>query len=153
MRKGYTLAEMLIVTTIVLILALISMASLVNRRNQGSLTATTATMAGLLREAQSRSVSQASFTTWGVHFENATSPFFALFDNVYATSTHSGYYALPAWVDYATSSIAQGSWAEVSFAQISGIARGYSSIKIYLLRSNPVISSTISVASSGAVSY
>jgi len=147
------LAEMLIVTAIVVILLLISLVSLVGRRNQTSLTTTVANMAALLREAQSKSVFQASSTSWGVHFENADAPFFALFETSYSSSSHSGYYALPVWVDYATSSIAQDSWAEVTFAQLSGAASGSSSISVYVLQSNPVISSTITISPAGAVSY
>jgi prepilin-type N-terminal cleavage/methylation domain-containing protein len=154
MNKGYTLAEMLIVMAIVIVLSLVSLANFVSRRNQSHLTSTASTMAGLLREAQSRSVAQASSTSWGVHFENSTtSPFYALFAGVYASSTNLGFYSLPAWVGYSTSSIRAGNWAEVTFAQISGAASGSSSMSIYLLRSNPEVSSTISISSAGAISY
>lgn len=155
MKKGYTLAEMLIVLGIIVILALVSMTSFVTRRNQSQLTSTAATMAALLREAQSRSVAQASSTSWGVHFENSTntSPFFALFASPYASSSQAGHYSLPAWVGYVSSSIRAGSYAEVRFAQISGFASGSSSIAVYLLQGNPRVSSTISISTAGAISY
>ena len=155
MEKGYTLSEMLIVMGIIVILALVSMTSFVSRRNQSQLTSTASTMAGLLREAQSRSVAQESSTSWGVHFENSTttSPFFALFASPYASSSQVGHYSLPAWVGYVSSSIRAGSYAEVRFAQISGAASGSSSIAIYLLQGNPLISSTISISSVGSISY
>lgn len=155
MKKGYTFAEMLIVMAIVVILSLVAMANLVGRRNQSQLTSTAATMVGLLREAQSRSVAQTSSTSWGVHFENSTtaSPFFSLFAISYASSSEFGHYPLPAWVGYAPSSVGLGSYAETMFAQISGSASGSSSISIYLLQSGPQISSTITISSAGAISY
>lgn len=155
MKKGYSLAETLIVTAIIVILAAVSMVSFVNRRNQSQLSSTASSMAGLLREAQSRSVAQSSSTSWGVHFENSTttSPFFALFASQYASSSNYGYYALPAWVGYATSSIGSGSYAEVKFSQISGTLIGSSSISIHLRQSNSEASSTISISGAGAVSY
>lgn len=155
MKKGYTLVETLVVVAIVVVLAIVSMASFVTRRNQSQLSSTAATMAGLLREAQSRSVSQASSTSWGVHFENSvgTSPFFSLFSSPYVSSSQVGHYPLPAGVGYVASSIGSGSSAEVTFAQISGAASGSSSIAIYLMQSSPLISSTITISPAGSVSY
>ena len=155
MKDGYTLAELLIVMAIVLILALVSLANFVSRRNTSELTTTAAEMAGLLREAQSRSVAQSSSTSWGVHFDNGANgatPYFVLFAGQFGTSSNAGYYPLPAYVGYVTSSIPAGSYAEVTFSEISGIASGSSSIVIDLLQ-NPQASSTLSIASSGAVSY
>jgi type II secretory pathway pseudopilin PulG len=152
MRQGYTLAELLIVIAIVMVLALVSLAGFVNRRNRSHLDSTAAAMAGLLREAQSRSTSQQSSSAWGVRFENGDPPFFALFEAPYDASTTAGYHSLPVWVGYSTSSIAAGSHAEVIFSQISGLASGSSSISIHLIQ-NPEASSTVSVGPSGAVSY
>ena len=155
MKKGYTLVEMLVVVAIVTILALVSMMNFVGRRNQAHLSATASSMAALLREAQSRSVSQSSSTIWGVHFENSTttSPFFSLFSTAYSSSSRISYYAFPAWVGYDPSSVAPGSFAEVSFAQVSGAASGSSSISIYLIQSGTQASSTISISGAGAISY
>lgn len=155
MRKGYTLPELLIAIGIILILGLVSLAGFVNRRNESELDATASRMAALLREAQSRSVSQDSGASWGVRFDNGESgagAYYALFSVPYTTSSLSGQYPLPAWVKYVTSSIAAGSHAEITFSQISGLAAGSSSIAIQLTQ-KPQSSSTISVASSGAVSY
>src|SRR5262245_22356553 len=126
MRNGYTLAELLVVIGLITVLEVVSLASLVSRRNRSQLTSTTSTMAGLLREAQSRSAAQSSDTNWGVHFDNGTPAFFALFSGTYAANRIAGYYALPGWVAYSTSSIAAGSYAEVTFTQISGAASGSS---------------------------
>ena len=97
-------------------------------------------------------MSQDSGASWGVHFENGPVPFFAIFAAPYATSSLSGQYPLPAWVRYATSSVAAGYYAEIVFSQVSGLATGSSSIAIQLTQ-RPESSSTVSVASSGAVSY
>ena len=152
MRNGYTFAELLIVIAIMIILSLVSFANFVSRRNHSSLTSTASAMAGLLREAQGRAMAQASSTSWGVHFENGTPAFFALFSVPYASSSLAGYYSLPAFVQYASSSIAQGSYAEVIFSQLSGVASGSSSVTVQLSQ-DPTTSSTITVASSGAVAY
>jgi prepilin-type N-terminal cleavage/methylation domain-containing protein len=155
MKKGYTLVEMLVVVAIITVLALVSIMNFTSRRNQTHLSATASSMVALLREAQSRSVSQLSSTVWGVHFENSTttSPFFSLFSTTYSSSSHVSYYALPTWVGYDPSSIAPGSFAEVRFAQISGSASGSSSISIYLIQGGSQGSSTISISGAGAISY
>lgn len=155
MKKGYTLAETLVVMAVTVILAVVVIGSFVNQRNRSQISSTAATIAGLLREAQSRSVSQSSSTSWGVRFENSTttSPFFALFASQYSSSSQVGHYPLPAWVGYVTSSIGAGSVAEVGFAQISGAASGSSSIAIYLLQGNPTVSSTITISAAGSISY
>lgn len=153
MKKGYTLAEMLIVIAIIAILALISMANFVNRRNKSHLTSTVSAMAGLLREAQSRSVAQSSSTSWGVHFDNGTTPYFALFAAPYSSSSHMGYYQLPAWVGYSTSSIAEGNSAEVTFSQVSGARNGSTSITVYLIQGAPASTYTLNISAAGSVSY
>lgn len=151
-RNGYTLAELLIVIAVITILSLVSLAGFVNRRNNSQLDSTAASIVGLLREAQSRSVSQSGSASWGVRFDNGDKPFFALFSVPYGTSTVAGHNALSAWVAYSTSSVASGSHAEVIFSQVSGTASGSSTISVYLIQ-NPQVSSTITIAPSGAVSY
>lgn len=153
MRKGFTLAELLVTIGIIIILSLVGMISLVGRRNRSQLTTTTSAMAGLVREARSRSVSQSSDSGWGVRFSNTTPAFFALYYGTYSTSTASGYSALPVWVSYNPAVIAPGRYAEVNFAQLSGMATGSSSISIYLAQDSRVSSTLTIASSSGAVSY
>lgn len=155
MKKGYTLVEVLVVVAIITALALVSIVNFTNRRNQSHLSATTSSIVALLREAQSRSVSQSSSTIWGVHFENSTTstPFFSLFPGTYSSSSRISYYALPTWVGYNPFSIAPGSFAEVRFSQVSGFPSGSSSISIYLIQSGSQTSSTISISGAGAISY
>jgi prepilin-type N-terminal cleavage/methylation domain-containing protein len=155
MKRGTTLIEMLIVVAIIASFALIGTISLFGRKNQGELNNATQGMASLLREARSRSTAQTSSTAWGVHFENSTTtvPFYALFSSsTYSTSVIESYYRLPTGVAYVTSSIASGSSTNITFAQLSGLASASTSVSIYL-STNAGMSSTISVASSGAVSY
>ncbi|HUX35438.1 MAG TPA: prepilin-type N-terminal cleavage/methylation domain-containing protein [Candidatus Paceibacterota bacterium] len=153
-KSGTTLLELMVVIAIIAVISLFGFLSLFGRKGATDLTNTTAQMASLLREARSRSVSQASSTSWGVHFDNATSsvPFFALFYGTYGVNTRIGYYRLPATLVYATSTIPSGSSINVTFSQISGLASASTSIGIILINGS-LNSSTINVASSGAVSF
>lgn len=155
-RHGFSLVEIILVSAIIGILAAVSITNLVGRRGREELNSTTRKIVSLLREAQSRSISQASSTAWGVHFENSTStaPFYALFASTYASNTVVGYYSLPSSIRYATSSIAQGSSLNVSFAQITGLPLNSASIVLELVSGGRVsASSTIVVQNSGAISY
>ncbi len=153
-NKGTTLVELIIVVALISILAVFSFFTLLQRKGQNDFDNAGQSMAAMLREARSRSVSQSSSTSWGVHFENSTTttPFYALFPGSYATATIIGYYRLPTTVGYVTSSLASGASKEITFSQITGLASQSTSIAIYSL-SNSANSSTINVASSGAVSY
>lgn len=153
-KCGFSTIELLIVIGIIGILAIVSLPNLVGRRSRVELDNTARQIAASLREAQSRSLAQESATSWGVHFENSTttSPFYALFKGSYSSSTRVNYSRLPSSLGYATSSIPLGAAKEVTFSQISGLASAATSTTIYLL-TDATQSSTISVASSGAVSY
>lgn len=152
--RGFTLFEVLIAAFFAIILGGIAVVNLGGRARSVELRSTAERISALLREAQSRSVNQASSTNWGVHFENGTgTPFFALyFSDAYSASTSAGTYPLPARVGYATASIAVGSSKNISFRQITGTATASTSVTILLL-SDPGVSSTVGVASSGAVIY
>ncbi len=154
MKKGTTIIELVLVIGLVAILGVIFLVNLQGRKGKTELTTTAQQVAALLREAQSRSMTQSSSTAWGVHFENSTgtSPFYALFATSYSTSSRRGYYRLPPTVNYATSSLASGASKEISFTQITGAASASTSVTIFSI-SDVSQSSTISVASSGAVSF
>jgi len=93
--KGFTLIELLVSSAISIIIAVVVVVNLYGWRDKsGYLDNTTKQIAALLREAQARSVSQASGMSWGVHFESNTGapPFYALFGGpVYTTSSRTGY--------------------------------------------------------------
>lgn len=154
-RTGTTLVELMVVMAIIAAISLFGFLSLYGRKGATDLTSTTQQIASLLSEARSRSVSQSSSTSWGVHFGNPSggTPFFALFStSTYSTSTMIGYYKLPATLVYATSSISLGSTKDITFNQISGLASASTSVTLFVM-SGPFNSSTINVASSGAVSF
>jgi prepilin-type N-terminal cleavage/methylation domain-containing protein len=153
MRKGTTMIELLLVIGILAVIATVGGISLLGRRGTTEFQGTAQQMVAALREAQSRAVSQASGTTWGVQFSNATSgPFFAVFAGpAYSTSTRRAYYNLPPITAYVTSSLAEGATRTVLFSQITGMTTS-TTIAIYSVR-NSALSSTISIATSGAVSY
>lgn len=154
-RRGFTVIELILVLGIIVILSTVSFVGLSGRKNKTELDGVTKQMVSLLREAQSRAVSQSSSTVWGARFANvtSTSPFYALFVGAtYSTSTERGHYALPSGIVYATSTLSLGSSTDIVFSQISGAASTSTSIKIYL-SSQPSSSSTITVSSAGAISY
>ncbi len=154
-RKGTTLVELLIAVALIAVIGFFAFLNLFTARGQNDLQNTTRSIAALLREARSRSVSQTSSSAWGVHLENSTTsaPFYALFfSQNYGPTSTLGYYRLPPSVGYVTSSIAAGSSREITFSQLSGLASASTSVTIYLINT-PGSSSTVTVASSGAVSY
>jgi len=116
--------ETLVVLGVITLITVVALATLLGRRSRVELDNTTKQITALLREAQSRSVSQEGGTVWGVHFENSTgtAPFYALFKGgTYSATSVVGYYRLPTSVQYSSSSISQGGSLNITFSQISGI--------------------------------
>lgn len=153
-KDGFTLIELVIVITLIAIVGVVVVISVSGGRDQRELQATTVQIGSLLREMQSKAMAQASSSSWGVRFENATAttPFFASFVGDYSTSTRSGYYILPRSLSFSADTVSPGDYVEVSFSQLSGSASSSKSINIYL-KSKPSSSSTITVATSGLVTY
>ena len=83
----------------------------------------------------------------------AVTPFYALFTGSYAASTTISYYALPSTVAYQTSTLAVGATLDVIFSPIIGASSVSTSIGFYMPKQSTAFSSTISIASSGAVNY
>jgi len=162
MRKGFTLVELLLVFGIMIVLGSVVFATLSARRSNADLTATVQQVVTLLRQAQSDAVSQKNGTvsgssiSWGVHFENSTSvtPFYALFTGgAYSKTSTVSYYSLMQSVAYQTSTLASGATRDVIFSPIVGISSVSTSIGFYMPKQSVAFSSTIFVASSGAVKY
>lgn len=154
--RGFTLVETIIVIAIMAVIVAISLFSLLGYRNRANLDSTVRKVSALLREAQSRSVAQESGAAWGVHFENSTNtmPFYALFYDLYGSSTVVERYSLPNLVGYATSSLGQGSSTEITFAQISGLPSASTSLTLNLVIGGAVTtSSIIRISNSGLVGY
>ena len=160
MRKGFTLLELLLTIAIIAIVSVLIFATLAGRRKNADLIATTQEAGAILRQAQSDAMAQennaqANDAAWGVHFANATAtrPFYALFSGSYAVSTTVGYYALPLAVAYITSTLPAGATLDIIFSPVTGIASTSTNIGFYMPGQSAAFSSTISVASSGAVRY
>ncbi|GEM_PF-745504 len=120
-KKGFTLIEIAVVMGIVVLLSVVGLGSLFNRRSRVDLDNTTRQIVALLREAQSRSAAQENGTIWGVHFDNAaTTTFYALFKTSYNASNTVGSYPLSTVVRFSTASIPSGRTLDITFAQISG---------------------------------
>ena len=160
MRKGFTLIELLVVFGIMIAVGALVFANLAGKKSNADLTATTQEVGTLLRQAQSDAAeqennTQANDVAWGVHFANATgtAPFYALFTGSYGASTTVGYYTLPSTVAYQTSTLATGATLDVIFSPIIGASSVSTSIGFYMPKENTVFSSTILIASSGAISY
>lgn len=155
MKRGFTLIELLVVSLLMVIIGGIVVVNLAGRRVDTDVVVTTQQIATLLREAQSDSMTQKNEASWGVHFSNSTStqPFYALFSGSYATGTVAGQYPLPSTVAYRTSTLPAGATLDITFSQVSGAASASTSIGLYMPKENAAFSSTISIASTGAVSY
>jgi prepilin-type N-terminal cleavage/methylation domain-containing protein len=158
MKKGFTLIELIVVVAIIVIVSAIGLVSLLGKRSSTDLTSTTAEAVAMLREAESRSMAQAQGVSWGVRFGNPTStaPFYAIFFSAYSSTTTVGYYRLPSTIGYTASSVPLGTSLDVTFSQITGLASASTTVKFSILnpsKSLSVTSSTISITSSGVISY
>jgi len=154
-RRGFTLVELLVSIGIIVILAGVSFLALQRNRSTSELKAAMQQMVTVIRGAQSRAVSQASSTTWGVYFANATAtrPFFALFSSTtYTTATQVGTYPLPPSVTYVVSTLASGATTSVIFSVGTGQANAAKTISL-VLKNNPAVSSTLTIATSGLITY
>lgn len=155
MNRGFTFIELLIAVSLMAIVGVVAFVNLNGRKLDTDVVTTAQRIATLLREAQSDSVAQEGGVSWGVYFANPTNtpPFYALFSgSSYATGTIVGQYSLPATVGYQTSTLPTGATLNIVFSQLSGTASASTSIGLYMLN-GASFSSTISVASTGAVSY
>ncbi len=153
-EKGFSLIELAVVVTIVIIISVVAATNLFSRRNQLSLNSVTQQIATTLREAQSRSVAQESNSVWGVKFVNVTTtaPYYELLQSGVTVSHH----RLPTGIQYSTSSIEQGQDFVVNFAQVSGFPFPSTVIRLNLTPGAPGAvnaPSAIPVATSGLISF
>lgn len=122
-KKGFTLIELVIVVAIVAIFGVVTVASLTGKKSSNDLSLTVTQATALLREAESRSITQTQGMSWGVHFANATNtaPFYAIFSSSYSPTSTAGYYKLPADIAYVPSTLPIGASQDILFSQISGV--------------------------------
>ncbi len=126
--------ELLLAIGILIVISVVAISNLQGRRSKKDLDSAVAQVVATLREAQTKSVAQDSGVIWGVHFGNTTNTpaFYALFKTSYSAANTKGYYPLPGAVSYVTSSVAQGSSLDITFAQISGVPSTSTSIILQL---------------------
>lgn len=156
--QGFTLIEVLIVAAVAAIITVAATVTLFRSRTGNDLKNATQQIATLLQEAQSRSITQSSGASWGVHFDNAGAmPFYALFSgSSYSTSAVVTYAKLPADLCYST--LSKGSSTDVVFNQVSGLPSATSSIGVKTSDGctgggTAIASSTIMVNGAGLISY
>jgi len=155
-KKGFTLIELITTIGILIVVGAITFASLGSRKSTTDITATDQQIWSLLRQAQVDAMEQEGNAAWGVHFANpsGTTPFYALFQTSYSTATVvGGLYRLPPTVAFVTSTLASGATLDIIFSSITGASSASTSIKLYMPKQNTAFSSTISIASSGTVTY
>jgi prepilin-type N-terminal cleavage/methylation domain-containing protein len=152
--KGFTLIELIIVIAIICLVSVMTVVLVPRKKSSTDLTLTVAQVGALLREAQSRSVTDAQGVPWGVYFSNATktAPFYALFSSSYSTATIAGYYRLPADIAYATATLASGATTSVLFQQVSGVSSA-ATIGFLSTSQRSLASSSVSVSAAGTVAY
>ncbi len=151
-RFGFTLIEILVVSGISILLIALTFTFLVGRRSGVEVTTTIQSMQSVLKDAQSRSITYASSSVWGVRFANTSpTPFYALFVGEYSSSNVVYSYRLPSSVSYSSSSIPVETVFDITFARGSGLPSTATSITLF--SSSGVASSTLQVASSGVISY
>ena len=155
MKKGFTLAELLVVIAIIIIVLLVIYSNFYKRKGYSELDSTTKQIVALLREAQSNAMAQNKDLEWGVYFENTSTSFYALFNTTsYSTTTSVKRYFLPSSVRYSPSIIPLGGNLMVYFNKGTGLPSTSTSIVLELYVSGQVLSSsTIRVNSSGLISY
>lgn len=131
-RAGLSLIEISIVVVIISIVTVVAVSNLVGTRSKAELDNTTKRIVALLREAQSRSISQDENTVWGVRFDNSTTtkPFYALFKTSYSAANVVSRFNLPGSVQFVTSSIDEGGTLDISFVQLSGVPSTSTSISL-----------------------
>jgi len=153
-HRGVTAVELLLGVTLLLIIGMFALSNLTGHRNRNELEVTVKQIATLLREAQSRSQSQVSGKSWGVHFDNAASgAFYALFISPYTSSSEEIHVRLPPRLRFASSSVSPGSSLDITFAAITGIPSTSTSIALELTGGGTVVSTTITVSARGVINY
>jgi prepilin-type N-terminal cleavage/methylation domain-containing protein len=151
-NSSFTLIELLIVIAIFSVIIALTFSNLFGKRQATDLSAAKQEIVALLREAQSRAANQDGGKNWGVYFGNPASS--TSFFSLYSSSSYAGSaiesHPLPSDLGYSLPPSASST--DINFSQITGLPGQSATIGIYVI-SNPAESSTIIVATSGAISY
>ncbi len=152
-RSAFTLIELLITIVIFSVIIGLTTSNLLGKRQATDLSAAKQQIAALLREAQSRAANQDSGENWGVYFGNPASstPFYSLYaSSSYSQSAVMESYRLPLGILYGAP--ASSSSIDINFSQITGLPSQATTVIIYVV-SNASESSSIAIATSGAITY
>lgn len=160
--KGFTLIEVLLVmgiTSILLVIGAISMFGYIGSQN---LETETRAIIALMRDAQTRSMSQENESRWGVYLANASSDrdYYAIFqadETLVASSTYTGVPGTTLEQKTMRSSVefvspANGSTTVILFSKVSGLPNA--STTITLQKTGDTSSErTIFISGNGKVDY
>lgn len=117
MKKGFTLLELLMVVSILVLLGTASLASFVNSRNIRDLTTFGQNVVSILKLAQSRALAGENNSQWGVRLESGR---FILFQGVtYAGAANTQIYVLPSHIQIWNIALAGGG-QDVIFKKLTG---------------------------------
>ena len=148
--------ELLLVIAILLIVGTYLFLGSGSLKSKNDLESARRQTAALLREAQQRSISGSSGTSWGVMVNNvvSTSSYVALFVGTFSTATIANRFTLPSTIRFNTSSLPIGASRTYMFAQLTGLPSTSTSI-VFEQVSGAVAgaSATITFSSSGMVGY
>ena len=148
MRRGFTLAEILIVSAVIAILASLTSLSLFNYKRSQGLGLDADLIVAALRDAQARSVQQEEDSQWGVHFVNNESgqDTYEIFKG--ASYGGSAYFKRP--LHAAVGFENPGSW-DVVFGKLTGLPSGASTVTICLTGTPDC--KNINIAANGTITY
>ena len=157
-RRAFTLVELAIVVALIATVSFVTVMSLIGRKQSKDLQTVQEGVVAVLREAQSRSITQDQNTSWGVHFSNptGTSAFYALFYTSYSTGTVVSQYTLPSDVIFSSSSVTSGGSLDIIFSQITGLPSTSTSITLDLVSGGGTLSgssASLNRQSSGKVFF
>ncbi len=148
--KGFTVLEILIVLGISAIIGTISFLSLANVRQSQSLESTAGSVVAVLRDAQSKSMSQEGGLEWGVRFENSMDGRDAYYLVSGPTFTGAQSTAvLPASVEFFDP--VRGTVKDIIFSKITGKPENSATI-ILKLANNSSIAKNININAQGTIS-
>lgn len=147
--KGFSLIELIVVITIIIISAAAVQVSLVSFQKQSDLTTLTQNILSILRKAQSNSIESKNFSSHGVYFESQA---YTLFQgtNYNVSSPINERYAVPSRLEIYAINLVGGD-NSVVFERIDGRTVNAGNIQ-FRVKADPSASSTITIEPSGNVS-
>ena len=150
-NKGFTLFEMIIVISFIILLAMIAIPSLSSFRKEQALKNTTDDIISLLDKAQSDTQISKNSTTYGVHFETNRAVYFvgSSFSEPNANNIQIDF---DSTVNIPSGGLSlNGGGSDVVFARLTGDTIGYGTIIVSLV-SDATKQKTITINKTGIIS-